>query len=785
MDESINNIYFLKETIGKFKTELQKFISNPSQQKNNIISLRQNIEDLEKKITKKEKSIAHQILNNNLGTFIPIASRITNKNQSSSLNKANTMKKFNSTSNGRNFIINNSNINSNCYNNLKNTEEIKNKTFTILNNNMTSNAFQKNITVYGNANFANINNTNMLNEDFSNSNRNDIIPNINYVPESYYDLAYRAKKKEILSEYSTPQLSNGYFLQSTGSKSPKTEKDNFKITLLTRRPKDSLHNNVIKLEEKFQNKQLNEKLMERHNLQTNNKVKFHKIQRNVGTVNYMDKSKINKFSHHNKNLFSAVNYDKNMMPVITQDEINKGILSMINRGLIPKTADLTPAFNRNGHPITLSKGEALKDLYTKTKLRDEVELEGNLEKIKYNFANVADNLFITSALNENQSMRDFINLNNVFYNNSASYENDTKDVVKTIPNSDVNNLIKKTDNEMIEKEGGNNFEHKKILNYINENDMIKSNYINEKDLSMGANLDSDKDEQDKNNLSSAIKNIDDSPFVKKVIYTVKMLIFKNFKLIENEHYYNLIQENEEKLGQVIYLIEHFCKLFRKLNINYAEVEFAKFLALVNDELKNITNKDLIFCLTEKDFKAKGFDNNKTLHINLKEAYVVRIQKFYRMHLAKINYHELKSKVHRIKRLQRNYRLYRIYKLSKSMIEEKRIQKLVEWKLMMNQFKNNWNEIKKGPRIEIHLNSLSFSFLRNCTIEKFSAKENNQLNRLINLIDPNVEIIYIAPFKLENEVLSYYFSILSTLGVENAKERFHLIVPVTIKLYLFI
>ena len=215
----------------------------------------------------------------------------------------------------------------------------------------------------------------------------------------------------------------------------------------------------------------------------------------------------------------------------------------------------------------------------------------------------------------------------------------------------------------------------------------------------------------------------------------------------------------------------------KLNLNHAEVDVKKFENLAKDEVKNITNKDLILCLTEKDLKAKGFDNNKTLHLNLKETFIVRIQKFYRMHLAIKNYIILRNKMKKIKKLQRSYRLYRIFKMSKILVEEKRNLKLIDWKIMMNEFKSNWGQIKKGPRIEIHINSMSYSNIRNCTMEKFSIKENNQLNRLINLIDPNVEIIYIAPFPLGNEVLSYYFSILSTLGIENAKERFHLIIPV--------
>src|SRR5690348_16949222 len=65
IDETIGNLNFLKETIGKFKNEIQKFIADPDYVNHNAITLRQSIEELEKNILNKEKNIAGQILNNN------------------------------------------------------------------------------------------------------------------------------------------------------------------------------------------------------------------------------------------------------------------------------------------------------------------------------------------------------------------------------------------------------------------------------------------------------------------------------------------------------------------------------------------------------------------------------------------------------------------------------------------------------------------------------------------------------------------------------------------------
>ena len=39
-------------------------------------------------------------------------------------------------------------------------------------------------------------------------------------------------------------------------------------------------------------------------------------------------------------------------PPITEDDINKGMASLLNKGIIPKDVDLTPAFEKGAPPVT-------------------------------------------------------------------------------------------------------------------------------------------------------------------------------------------------------------------------------------------------------------------------------------------------------------------------------------------------------------------------------------------------------------------------------------------------
>ena len=51
-----------------------------------------------------------------------------------------------------------------------------------------------------------------------------------------------------------------------------------------------------------------------------------------------------------------------------------------------------------------------------------------------------------------------------------------------------------------------------------------------------------------------------------------------------------------------------------------------------------------------------------------------------------------------------------------------------------------------------------------------------MNRLIRLVDPNIEIIYILPFHINDEILTYYVSLLENIGIKNIEDRLHFFVP---------
>ncbi len=128
-------------------------------------------------------------------------------------------------------------------------------------------------------------------------------------------------------------------------------------------------------------------------------------------------------------------YDDNNRPKITKDEVDKGMLNMIYKGLIPKFADLTPGFQRNGCPIKTTTN--MRDLYGKRDKRDEVETE-SVNNIKYNFdqgiSQHGKNFFLTDKPEIVHVTTKSIKLNN---NNTSSQDN--QDKIGLIEQVDIEN----------------------------------------------------------------------------------------------------------------------------------------------------------------------------------------------------------------------------------------------------------------------------------------------------------------------------------------------------------
>ena len=629
MDSNVQNFNFLKDTVNRFKSELQKLVATSKYSNTGIMKLRDNIEEIEKNIQNQEKFLVNSYLNN--------------KKSISSTHKM-----------------------------LYSPTPLP----------LIRQPIPKTI--------------GFIPDD-------DVYISVKYEKQSKLDRLKQHKKKRELNQ----------------------EKIDFINNMKKRKPLGKIKLENMARVAAFNKEKQTKTLLNKYGI---NSDFYDNIKVTSRMPNYMDPSKRIQYSAFNKiPKANIVLYDENNQPIIKKEELEKGLYNMINKGLIPKGADLSPAFENNGgNPMQIN--QRFKQDFKKKVEKDEIII-GDAKNMKADMSkrgnySDSDGFFITKP-------QEVINLetNNI---QPIDIINENKEIMDL-----EENKIETQDNEEISEQ-----------NIKTNNNEIMVNKKNKK----------------------------------------RILLISNFQPVKNEEYYLFYNENIDIWGQINYLLEHLGKLFKKLNLNLIEIYEDKLITLAKDETRVIQNKDLLNCISEKDLMDKGLNPEDTfnLYTTLKERFALKIQMAYRIHKSKKRLREMQSYFDKIKLIQHVFTSIKTRKESKEKARALFDQRYKEWTNMQKNFMKRWEIIKNRPHFEIHINSISINTpnakYMNTTFDHFVERENNQLNRIVNLFDSNVEIIYISPYELNQDVIIYYTSIMETFGVERPRERFHVVIPDSYKEY---
>ena len=487
----------------------------------------------------------------------------------------------------------------------------------------------------------------------------------------------------------------------------------------------------------------------------------------------------------NKKFFHKKIEDIYNNALINNAAVTRGIYDMSVKKLIPRGADVSPTMNLWGNPFKIIGNEVF-DLYKKSSSKDDIEIceTNRLIPNKY-------------SINEMYKTQPIVNQKKYFSQNKIK-ENENYNYKK-------NNIFLTTNDYIFNRNENIIFKNRNMLNYMTDFNLNSKNDIkaktfydvlNQKKMTF-SNIDESRNKELNNNKnikpklsrtfynssfkSIKIKNFSD--YIKNIDMKNNLLIkYIDFELIKDSDFEKFKKDNENKWKKIENLLANFKLLFEKLNMNKVSIDSNKILKLIEyykGKINCITNKDLIICLNQNDLEEKVYDpnNENVIYEKIKIAFIIRIQKNYRRYLSFKKYQNLKFFMIYLTKTQKYIKGRFIRKKMSVDIESYRKAIHEKYIELFNKFKEEYNEIQSNPRIEIHINSISFKDnYNNCITDKFSMKETFQLSRLIKLIDPNLEIIYIIPYELPEEIISYYFSIMDKLGIKNIDNRVHFIIP---------
>ena len=506
--------------------------------------------------------------------------------------------------------------------------------------------------------------------------------------------------------------------------------------------------------------------------------------------------------YRNQRYYHPKYLDKNGNFLIKKEDMEQGIYDVITKGLVPKSVDMTPALGIGGSPLSITKkkydGKNSNRIYNRSEVAT-----GNLDKFTYNKYEVNElyNNRNSSKIKLEPITKDWgikSKRKEPFYHETLPEGKNNIGVNANI-NININKTIDIENNNNVFITGGNTnmseiqeMTENNILNNISEikaknNSSIKFNNSSSTNAQSRSRQLNNNTSKQMNSYSKTIKIEEEAlKSFSDCIFDIDMnnniiISFELYKLIKNENYYKFMNENQEKIFQIENIFNNMSNLFKKLNIINVSIDSNKILYLLKfykNKIENITNKDLLYCMTNNDFEKKGFEpkNEKILYQKIREAFIIRIQKMIRRKLAYNKYQFLKIININVTFLQSHYRRFIVEKKVKKILEEEKIGIHNKFMELFNKFKLRWDKIQNMPRLEIHFFSISKDSYNNCLIDKYSLKEALQLNRLIRLVDPNIEILYILPFEINDEILTYYISLLENIGIKNIEDRLHFLVP---------
>ncbi|KAG8470418.1 hypothetical protein KFE25_008839 [Diacronema lutheri] len=252
-------------------------------------------------------------------------------------------------------------------------------------------------------------------------------------------------------------------------------------------------------------------------------------------------------------------------------------------------------------------------------------------------------------------------------------------------------------------------------------------------------------------------------------------------LDETPEFVSYHRKYAQQWGPLSSTIAQLRALLAEYAVPLAYVDGKKLAELALDALAARTERELLACLVnaeqvESHMRRPGarYAGGERAAAGRRAATAIQAE-WRRMRVAR-DYARLRARHAASMTIAHWWRCFRERTATRALLADRRAREQAAWEAMSARFWKEWPRIRRSRRVIVHVPSLSYSERQRRTLANMDVRQNAQMARLCDVRDPDVEVIYVCPFPLNDDTVSYFVKVLEIGGAAQPARRFRVVVP---------